>query len=161
MDTGASKKCYRVVLKITDGVSWELSNLCDIINVFVPPYDKFTCCYYICTSICSMHCINLNILLNWINFCWIIITIDNRVHKRDRKQNNVTSQNTYISIGSLCVTSWTTRLCLLRLYRGETNCCNNKISYLIIVKLCYKSTQVRTRIVKSFKKVMPEIKWVL
>jgi len=33
MDTGASKKCYRVVLKITDGVSWEISNLCVLIEL--------------------------------------------------------------------------------------------------------------------------------
>jgi len=33
------------------------------------------------------------------------LSIDNRVLKRDRKRNNVTSRNTYISIGSLCVTS--------------------------------------------------------
>jgi len=35
----------------------------------------------------------------------ISFLIDNRVHKRDRKRNNVSSRNTYISIGSLCVTS--------------------------------------------------------
>jgi len=35
-------------------------------------------------------------------------TIDNRVHKRDRKHNNVMSQNMYISIGDQCVMSQTT-----------------------------------------------------
>ena len=34
-------------------------------------------------------------------------SIDNRVLKRDRKRNNVTSQNTYISIGIPCSTSRT------------------------------------------------------
>jgi len=41
--------------------------------------------------------------------CQVCSTIDNRVLKRDRKRNNVTSPNTYISIGSLCIMSRTTR----------------------------------------------------
>ena len=54
-------------------------------------------------------------------------SIDNRVLKRDRKRNNVTSQNTYISIGIPCSTSRTYSLRLLRLYQRETNCCNDRI----------------------------------
>ena len=38
----------------------------------------------------------------WFLICYVI---DNRVLKRDRKHNNVTSQNTYISIGIPCSTS--------------------------------------------------------
>ena len=54
-------------------------------------------------------------------------TIDNRVLKRDRKRNNMMSQNTYISIGILCSTSRIYSLRLLRLYQRETNCCNDRI----------------------------------
>ena len=57
----------------------------------------------------------------------VTITIDNRVLKRDRKRNNVTSQNAYISIGIPCSTSRTYSLRLLRLYQRETNCCNDRI----------------------------------
>ena len=65
------------------------------------------------------------------------LPIDNRVLKRDRKRNNVTSQNTYTSIGISRITSRTYSLRLLRLYQRETNCCNDRILYPTTVKLRY------------------------